>query len=187
MSGARFASTARREIANAKKYSALEDNLGQRQIPAMRNRKRNVFHAKPLRYFSRDSVQTQRWFATRFAQHFDIPPAYARSPSRSQRLHRRLFRCKSPRVAFEFRAETLAVRDFCRSVQPLQNRRAVPRQRRFDAVNLRDVQSQAYDHMRLASKSRGKMQVPNRNEIIPRSHLKYASRGRAGLQARRHL
>jgi hypothetical protein len=29
----------------------------------------------------------------------------------------------------------------------------VPRQRRFDAVNLRDIQSQAHNHMRLASES----------------------------------
>ena len=56
-----------------KQYSVLEDNLGERQVPAVRNRERNIFHAQPLGDLSCHSVQTQRWFSARLRASLRYP------------------------------------------------------------------------------------------------------------------
>ena len=66
-------------------------------------------------------------------------------------------------------AITLAVGDFARRVQTFQNRRTVPRQRRLDPVDLRDVQSQSDDQMRSwpLREPRYKIEDSRRRAIIP--------------------
>ena len=53
---------------------------------------------------ARHAFQMQCRLSARLARHFDIPPAHAEPPSRSQRLHRRFFGGESPGVTFEFSA-----------------------------------------------------------------------------------
>src|ERR1700733_2996509 len=106
----------RRKRWKARKSSVLEDNFSQREIPAVRDGKRNVFHTQPLGEFTGHSVEPQRWFAGRLAHHFDIPTAHAEAPARSQRFHRRFFGRETPRIVLEFAAKAFAVGNFSRRV-----------------------------------------------------------------------
>ena len=85
--------------------------------------------------FTRDSVQPQRGFAASARASPRYPASARRPPAGSQRLHGRFFGGKSARITLEFSAVALAVRNFGRSVQPLQNRRAVP----LNAASIRSI------------------------------------------------
>src|SRR5271156_2993413 len=96
---------------------AFKDNFGERQIAAVRDAQRNIFHAHALSNLPRDASQPQRWLAARLANHFDVPPAHPTPPTGSQRFHSRFFRGEAPGVSFEFILVALAVRNFTRRVQ----------------------------------------------------------------------
>ena len=120
----------------------FKNNFRKRQISAVGNGDGDIFHAEPVGDPFRRAFQTQGWLSARFSYHFDIAPAYAAPPSRPQGFHRCLFRGETARVALEFISVAFAIRYFARSVQPLENRRAVSRDGRLDSVNFGNVQSQ---------------------------------------------
>lgn len=120
----------------------FKNNFRKRQIPAVCNGQRNVFHAQILSDSLRGTAQTQRWLPARLSYDFDIAPPNAPSPARPQRFHRCFFRREATCVALEFISVAFAIRHFARSVQTLENGRAVPHDGRLDPVNFRDIQSQ---------------------------------------------
>ena len=87
----------------------FENHLGQRLGRCVRDAQRNVLHAELSRNFSRLAVKRQSRPPAGFPHDFQICPTNAAPPARPQRLHRRLLRRESPRVALVFVFELFAV------------------------------------------------------------------------------
>ncbi len=139
----------------------FKNNFRKSQISAMRNGERDVVHAQIFSDPFRGAAQIQRWLPAGLSYYFDIAPPNAPSPAGPQSLHRCLFRREAPRVALEFISVAFAVRHFARSVQALENGRAMPHDGRLDPVNFRDIQSQP-DYQFVLSPHGGQ---PQRNVI----------------------
>ena len=118
---------------------ALKDNFSEREVSTVGDGQRDIFYAQAFGDLRGDAGEPQRRPAAGLAHHFDIAPANAAPPARPQRLHPRFFCGKAAGVSLEFIPVALAVRNFRRRIQALQNGRAMPRKRRFDAVNFRNV------------------------------------------------
>jgi hypothetical protein len=126
--------------------SVLEDHLRKRPIAGMRDAHRNIFHSQTLGNRERRAVQRKRGFPAREPRHFDIHPAHAMRPPGSQRLHRRFFSGEASRVALHVVPVPLAVCDFARRVDAMQERLATPLNRRAQAAHLGQVHSQSDNH-----------------------------------------
>ena len=143
----------------------FKNNFGKRQIPAVRNGEGNILHAQLVRDSFRCAFQTQGWFPARLSYHFDIAPANASSPARSQGFHHCLFGCETARIALEFISVALAIRHLAGSVQTFENGRPVPQDGRLDPVNFGNVQSQP-DYQFVPLLRRGPTQL---NELVMRT------------------
>src|ERR1700730_17987286 len=84
--------------------------------------------------------------AARHARHFNIPPAHALAPARTQSFHCGLLGREASRIALGFIPVPFAVCDLGRSINPLEEGLAVP----FDCfvypANLLHVQAKANNH-----------------------------------------
>jgi polyphenol oxidase len=94
----------------------------------------------------RSSREINSRLPARFVPHFNVPPSHAAPPSRAERLHGRLFRSKSRRIALKFRLVPLAIPNFLRAVHAFNERVPKAPNRSFDAVNFRNVRAGPYDH-----------------------------------------
>src|SRR5271170_1774647 len=129
------------ESALAPCESILEDYLRESQIAAVRDGERNILDPQFFGKLPRHALKAERWFSTRSVCHFDVAPAHTAGPARAQGFHGRLFRGESSGIAFELIFVALAIGNFCGCVEALQNRGAMPREGRGNAVDFRDVQS----------------------------------------------
>src|SRR5260370_30487463 len=96
--------------------SALKNHLRQRLGLGMRDTKRHSLHTQLLRNFCRLARNRQRWPPACLPHHFQIHPFHAAPPARSQCLHRRLFRRKTPRIPLILILELLAIFSFSRRI-----------------------------------------------------------------------
>jgi hypothetical protein len=92
------------------------------------------------------SRKRNHWLSAGLIFHFNVAPTDSFSPARAESFHRRFFRGKSRGVPLEFIFVPLAVTHFRRCEHALEKCLSVPPDRHLDAVNLRDVYSQADDH-----------------------------------------
>ena len=99
------------------------------------------------------SGQSQRRFASGLAHNFQVAPAHSAPPAGAEGLHTRFFGGEAPSISFEFVLKAFAVGNLLGSVEALQNGRAMPRERGFNAIDFRNVQTESDDqeHLRCAS------------------------------------
>ncbi len=134
----------------------------------MRDRKHDVPYTHATGKLKRHARQAQRRLAAWLTRDFDIAPTNPMPPSRAERFHRRFFRRKPPRIAFVTILESLAVHGLFGGEQPLDERVAVAKYRRFDAVDFGDVQTQPDDQSAPRS-------AIARSRIIPEGSMSFVS------------
>jgi YfiH family protein len=99
----------------------------------------------------RDAGKLQRRFSAGLVHNFQVAPTHSAPPASAEGLHARFFGGEAAGVAFEFVLVTFAVRNLLRSVEALQNGRAMPRERGFNAIDFRNVQTEPDDQVHLSS------------------------------------
>ena len=130
----------RRPIFNRCATLRFEYHLRQRRIAAVRDAQRNALHALAFGEFPGLSMKRECGLPARQPRDFEIHPANASAPSGAKRFHPRFFRRKTPGVAFEAVAVSLAIFDLGGSKYTFQKCAAMP------------LDAQPEDHAVLASR-----------------------------------
>src|SRR5579862_5224565 len=126
----------------------FKDDLGEGGVAVMRDGDGDIFHAEAVGDGARRAGQFQRGLAAWFADDFDVDPAHAARPACPEGFHRGFLGGKAAGEAFGAVAVLLAVAYFRRGEEALEQRAAAAGNGRLDAVDFRDVHSQADDHSR---------------------------------------
>ena len=111
----------------------------------MSDAERHALHPNLLcnrRCFARDC---QRRPPTRLPHYFQVHPSNTASPARSQRLHRRFFRCETPGIPLIFVPEPLAILPLSRREHAPQKCFSIPFNCRLNPLDLRNVHAHAND------------------------------------------
>src|SRR6185437_15326524 len=123
------------------RLSTLKYHLRQSLRLRMRNTHYNPLHPQLLRNLPRLSIQPNRRPPALLPHHLKIHPPHPAPPSRSQRLHSRLFRRKPPRISFILIPKPLAILPLRRRIHPPQKRLPMPLNRRPYPPHLRQIHS----------------------------------------------
>src|SRR2546421_6218069 len=112
----------------------------------MRNAERDTLHSELLRDFCRLTRDCQGGTPARLPHHFKIHPFHPAPQACPQRIDRRLFCRKPPRVPFVLVLEPFAVFALPRRVHPLQKHFTIALNRPLDPLHLGNVHPRPHDH-----------------------------------------
>src|SRR5579862_49787 len=132
--------------------SVLEDDLRNRLLGGMRDRKRRIRNAELSGKFTGPTMESNRRTPPRRSGNLTITPANAMIPARSQRLHRGLFRRKARRIPFNSIGLRVAVFPLALGKNALQETLPEAFDRMPDARDLRNVDACTDNHIAKASK-----------------------------------
>src|SRR5260370_20407901 len=104
-----------------------------------------MLYAELLRNLSRFAFQRQRRPPALFPHHFQVHPAHSASPARTQRLHRRFFCRKPPRIPLILVLEPLAVFSFSWRINAFQKDFPMALDRPLDALYFSNVHPHSND------------------------------------------
>src|ERR1700676_580761 len=112
----------------------------------MGDREGYIFNAQTARNFAGGAGQSQRRFAAGLPDDFNINPAHAARPAGSQRLHGSFLGSKASGESLATTAVRFAIGNLRWRENAFQKKAATTLNRRFDAVDLHDVNAQADNH-----------------------------------------
>lgn len=124
----------------------FENDLREGLRGGVRDAQRDVPDAEALGDLLRLAGQCQRRPPAFLAHDFHIHPSDAACPARAERLHGGFLGGEAPRVALILVLETLAIGDFCGSVNPPQKSFAAPLDGGPHAVHFSYVNTEPGDH-----------------------------------------
>src|SRR5579862_7899873 len=125
--------------------SAFEYNFCKGEIAAVGDGECDIFHAHFFREFGRLAAELQRGLAACGADDFDIAPADTVGPAGAEGFHRGFLGGEASGVTLKFVAMLLAVFHFGGRKEAFEERRAVARDGRLDAIDFSDVQPEPDD------------------------------------------
>src|SRR5260370_21713333 len=105
----------------------------------MRDAERCTLYSQLLGYFRRLACDRQSRTPARLPHHFQIHPSHPAPPPRPQRLHRRFFCRKPPRIPLILILEPLAVLPLPRRIDPPKKHFAVALDRLLNTLHFRNV------------------------------------------------
>jgi hypothetical protein len=127
----------------------FENHLRNRLLSSVRERKRDMDCSQLRRKLSGLTVENDRGPSPGLTRHFNITPAHAATPSRSQRFHSGFLGGKTSGVALNAIGFGIAVADLSFGKHALKKAVAMPRNGLRDTRDLRNVDAGANNHERL--------------------------------------